>query len=203
MDLEYSLELQTVLEDQWDTEWVIGRFQHTLQRGNGAGGYDLMLVLLPSVRSHGHHTASGLLALVAIDRLQRANSTDVKIPTVLGGSEFVLYEPPTYPENQFAKISAVRTDLEFRFNLRWKTIDLPMVDYQTVLLWMAAEHKSQGTLVDELLNEYHRDYEQYFYFSINDRDDEETRLPIIQNLFTQLVELHQDDRKRSLLKPSE
>jgi LmbE family N-acetylglucosaminyl deacetylase len=195
MDLEYSLDINTVLEDQWDTEWVIKRFQHTLKHGNGADGYDLMAIILPSVDSHGHHTVSGLLALEAIDRLQQAKSTDVKIPTVIGGSEFVLYQPPSYPGNRLAE---VLTNVEFRFNLRWKTIDLPMVDYQTILLWMAAEHKTQGTLIDELLNEYNRDNEQYFYFAINDQYGDNGRLSMVQNLFTQLADLHQNDRRNML-----
>jgi LmbE family N-acetylglucosaminyl deacetylase len=196
MDLEYSLDINTVLEDQWDKEWVIERFQNTLKHGNGVDGYDLMVILLPSVNSHGHHTVSGLLALEAIDRLQQARSMDVKIPTVIGGSEFVLNQPPVYPGNQLAEVLTNITDFEFRFNLRWKMINLPIVDYQTILFWMAAEHKSQVSLINELLTEYNRDNEQYFYFAINDRYGDNGRLSMVQNLFTQLAELHQDDKKK-------
>ena len=193
MDLEYSLDTETVLTKQWDREWVIERFQHTLKYGNGAQGYDLVVILLPSVDSHGHHTVSGLLALEAIDRLQQINCTVVNIPTVIGGSEFVLYEPPTYPQNELAEILTNTTHSEFRFNLRWKTINLPAVDYQTIPFWMAAEHKSQGTLFNQLLTEYNREYEQYFYFAINERYNPEGRLSMVQNLFTQLADLHQDE----------
>ena len=188
MDLAYSLDTKTVLEDQWDAEWVVESFQHTLKHGNGANGYDLMVIILPNVNSHGHHTVSGLLALEAIDRLQQTKSTDMKIPTVIGGSEFTLYQSPSYPENPLAEVLG---DFEFRFNLRWKTIDLPVVNYQTILLWMAAEHKTQGTLIEELLNEYNRDNEQYFYFAINDRYGDNGRLSMVENLFTRLAELHQ------------
>ena len=90
IDLEYSLDTETVLNQQWDKEWVIERFEHTLKHGNGVSGYDLMIILLPSDDSHGQHTVSGLLALEAIDRLQKMKSTDVRIPIVIGGSEFVL-----------------------------------------------------------------------------------------------------------------
>jgi LmbE family N-acetylglucosaminyl deacetylase len=200
MDLEYSLDINTVLEDQWDKEWVIERFQNTLKHGNGVDGYDLMVILLPSVDSHGHHTVSGLLALEAIDRLQQARSMDVKIPTVIGGSEFVLNQPPVYTGNQLAEVLTNITDFEFRFNLRWKIINLPIVDYQTILFWMAAEHKSQGSLINELLTEYNRDNEQYFYFAINDRYGDNGRLSMVQNLFTQLADLHQDYRTNMLQK---
>jgi hypothetical protein len=58
---------------------------------------------------------------------------------------------------------------------------------------MPAEHKSQGGLVTELLTEYDRDNEQYFYFVINGRYGDKARLSMIENLFTQLANLHQDD----------
>ena len=191
MDLEYSRDTNTVLTEQWDKEWVIERFQHTIKHGNGADGYDLMVIILPSVDSHGHHTVSGLLALEAIDRLQQVQSTDVMIPTVIGGSEFVLHQSPTYPANRLADVLTNITAYEFRFNLRWKIINLPLADYQTILLWMAAEHKTQGTLVTELLTQYNRDNEQYFYFAINEQYGDNARLSMVQNLFTQLAEIHQ------------
>jgi hypothetical protein len=58
---------------------------------------------------------------------------------------------------------------------------------------MAAEHKSQGSLVNEILSEYDHDRvnEQYFYFAINERYNDNARLLMVQNLFTQLANLHQ------------
>jgi LmbE family N-acetylglucosaminyl deacetylase len=198
MDLKYSRDVDTVLTEQWDKEWVIDQFQRTLKHGNGAGGYDLMVILLPSVDSHGHHTASALLALEAIDRLQQVKTTDIIIPTVIGGSEFVLTQPPTYPGNRLADVLTNVTTFEFRFNLRWKMSNSPVVDYQTVLFWMAAEHKTQGGLVNELMTEYNRDNEQYYYFAINERYGNHARLPMVQHLFIQLADLHQDDLKNVL-----
>ena len=192
MDLGYTQSTHTVLNDQWKKEWVIQRFEHTIKYGNGANGYDLMILMLPNVDSHAHHTLSGLLALEAIDRLKQMNSTDLIIPTVIGGSEFVLNQPPTCLQSPLAEVS---TELEFRFNLRWKLVDLPYVDYQTILLWMAAEHKTQGTLVTELLTEYNRDNEQYFYFSINERNENNTRLLMVQQLFDKFTQLHQKNIK--------
>jgi hypothetical protein len=156
-----------------------------------------MLVILPNVDSSDHHTASGLLALEAIDRLQQVKSVDIIIPTIIGGSEFVLTQPPTYPANRLAD---VLTNVEFRFNIRWKVSNSSIVDYQTVLFWMAAEHKSQGSLINEILSEYDHDRinEQYFYFAINERYGDNTRLLMVQNLFTQLANLHHDVKKTVL-----
>jgi hypothetical protein len=181
------------LNEQWDKEWVIERFQHTINHGNGDNGYDLMVILLPNVDSHSHHAVSGLLALEAIDRLQQVNSTDIIIPTVIGGSEFVLNHLPTYPGNLLAEVLTNTIGVEFRFKLQWQMINLPIVDYRTILLWMAAEHKPRGSLVNELLTEYNRDFEQYFYFAINERNGDNRRLSMVQKLFTQLANLHQDD----------
>ena len=67
-----------------------------------------------------------------------------------------------------------------------------MVDYQTILLWMATEHKTQGGLIHEILSEQDRINEQYFYFAINDKDNNNIRLKIINNLFTELTNIHQN-----------
>ncbi|CAF0900419.1 unnamed protein product [Adineta steineri] len=191
LDLEYSRDTNSVLSKQWNKEWVIDRFHHTIKHGNGVRGYDLMIVMLPNVNSHGHHTVSGLLALEAIIRLQQMKSAYIVIPTVIGGSEFALDHPPTYPENQLAEVLTNSTVNEFHFNLRWKLLNVPIADYQTILYWMAAEHKSQGGLIAEVFTEFKRVHEQYFYFTINERDNHSSRLLMVQNLFTQLANIHE------------
>jgi hypothetical protein len=65
-----------------------------------------MVVLPSSVDLHGNHTASALLAIEAIDRLQQVKSPNIKIPTVIGVSEFVLTDPLTYPGNRLAEVLA-------------------------------------------------------------------------------------------------
>ncbi|CAF2529198.1 unnamed protein product [Rotaria sp. Silwood2] len=142
-----------------------------------------MLVILPNSNSHGHHTASGLLALEAIDRLQRLSSANIIIPTIIGYSEFVLTELPSYPENQLTNLPTNVTSFEFRFNLKWK---------------LAAEHKSQGGLITEILSEHDRINEQYFYFAINERYGNGVRLSMVQNLFIHLANIHQSDIKNEL-----
>ncbi len=77
-----------------------------------------MVLLLSSVDLHGHHTAGALLALDAIDRLQQVKSANIKIPTVIGGSEFVLTDPPTYPGNRLAEVLTSVTAVKLDFNLR-------------------------------------------------------------------------------------
>ncbi|CAF1103681.1 unnamed protein product [Rotaria sp. Silwood1] len=196
MDLQYNRDANIVFANQWDKEWVIKQFQQTIKNGNGADGYDLMVVILPNINSHGHHTASGLLALEAIDRLQRMKSVNIRIPTIIGGSQFALTESPTYPENPLAEILTNMTAFEFRFHLTWKLSESSIVDYRTIRLWTAAEHKSQGSLINGLLSGYDLDVEQYFYFAINERNGDKERLPMIQNLFAQFFEIHQSNNTK-------
>lgn len=193
MDLEYSKDVDTVYKNQWDKEWVIEQLQRTIKTGNGADGYDLMVVILPSTKSHGHHSASALLALDAIHRLQETKPQNIRIPAVIGGSEFVLTQSPSYSKNPIAVISNNTIASEFRFNLKWKVTQSVFVDYKTVRLWIAAEHKSQGSLIEEMLRGYDRDEEQYFYFAINDFDNNKEHFKFIESLFTQLALIHQND----------
>ncbi len=63
-----------------------------------------MVLLLSTLDLHGHHTTGALLALDAIDRLQQVKSANIKIRTVIGGAEFVLTDPPSYPRNRLAEV---------------------------------------------------------------------------------------------------
>ena len=191
-DLQSTRDINQIFAEQWDKEWVIEQFQRTIKHGNGADGYDLMLIMLPNVNSHGHHTASALLALHAIEQLQRNQSANLTVPTVIGGSEYVVAQAPTYPADPLAQVLTNVTTSEFRFNLKWKVSNSRMVDYQTILFWMAAEHKTQGGLINEILSEDDRTHEQYFYFAINQQGIADMRHSFVENLFTQLAILHQN-----------
>jgi hypothetical protein len=190
-DLKYDRDVDLVLSTQWNKEWIIQLLEQTIKTGNGAYGYDLMLIMMPSVQSHGHHTASGLLALETIKRLQQNKSTDRKIPIVIGGSEFFLTEPPTYTLNQLAEISSI-TSNEFQFDRTWKLSNSNNIsNYQMIVIWVCSEHKSQGGLIADTLTTLARKYEQYFYFSINNEINDQIRIELIENLFKQLTDIHQ------------
>lgn len=191
LDLKYDRNVDVVFAEQWNKEHVIQLLEQVIKTGNSTFGYDLMLIMLPSIESHGHHTASGLLALETIERLQNIKTTNIKIPTVIGGSEFTLNQFPEYSLNQLAEISSNQPN-EFRFNRRWKLshkTDMP--DYETIVIWACSEHKSQGGLIVETLTTYAREYEQYFYFSINNLPNDQTRIQLIQHIFNQLANIHQ------------
>jgi LmbE family N-acetylglucosaminyl deacetylase len=190
-DLKYDQNVDIVLSEQWNKEWIIQLLEQTIKTGNDPYGYDLMLIMLPNVQSHGHHTASGLLALETIKRLQQNKSTNIKIPIVIGGSEFLLTEPPIYTLNQLAEISSIIPN-EFQFNRTWKLSNSSNIpNYQMIVLWACSEHKSQGGLIAETLTTLTEKNEQYFYFSINNELNNQIRIQLIQNLFKQLTDIHQ------------
>ncbi|CAF4521105.1 unnamed protein product [Rotaria sp. Silwood1] len=191
LDLKYDRNVDIVFAEQWNKEIIIQLLEQIIKTGNNTQGYDIMLIMLPSTESHGHHTASGLLALETIERLQQNKSTNIKIPTIIGGSEFLLNQLPIYSSNRLAEISSILPN-EFRFNRRWtlnNTTNIP--DYQTIVIWACSEHKSQGGLITETLTTYVREYEQYFYFSINNELNDQTRIQLIQLIFNQLADIHQ------------
>jgi LmbE family N-acetylglucosaminyl deacetylase len=119
LDLKYDRNVDIVFSEQWNKEAVIQQLEQTIKTGNGTYGYDIMLTMLPNIESHGHHTASGLLALETIERLRENKLINIKIHTVIGGSEFSLNQLPTYSSNRLAEISSILPN-QFRFNRSWK-----------------------------------------------------------------------------------
>lgn len=192
LDLKMDLNVDIVFAEQWDKELLIELLTRTIKLANGIDGYDIMLVMLPDVASHGHHSASGLLALETIERLRKTSATQTKIPTVIGGSEFALSKVPEYSLNPLANV-ATGLPNEFQFDRSWKlsnSSDVP--DYQMILMWACSEHKSQGSLIAETLTTLARKCEQYFYFAINnDADNAATRIQQLQDLFARLTDIHQ------------
>lgn len=193
LDLQYTRDVELVLREQWNRDWVIQLLDQTLRTGNGADGYDLMLIILPNLLSHGHHSASAMLALESVARLQRDRSARVKIPLVIGGSEFVLNESVDHSSfNRLGQLSSIAPN-QFRFDRRWKLSNSSQLsDYQMIVVWTCSAHKSQGGLFAETSTVLARDHEQYFSFALNDVDDETgERARSIPSLFKRLTDLHQ------------
>lgn len=191
LDLKYDRNVDIVFNEQWNKQFVIQQLEQTIQTGNGSNGYDIMLIMLPSEQSHGHHSASGLVALETIEHLYANKTLTIKIPIIIGGSEFSVDQLPEYPSNRLAKIS-LTSSRPFEFNRTWKLSNTNNVcDYQLIVLWTCSEHKSQGKLLHETLTSYARMNEQYFYFEINNQENERDKLKLIENLFEEFLVTHQ------------
>lgn len=193
LDLKKEHDVDVVFNTQWDKEWIIGYLIRTIRTANGRQGYDFMLIMLPDERSHAHHTASGLAALETIRRLKFNAVDDVKIPIVIAGSEFINEASPVYPWGPSATVSS-KPENGFQFDRSWRVDESSnVVDYHTIVIWACSEHKSQGGVITETLTTNRRDFEQYYYLTINDQEDGSIYFERTQRLFSRLNQIHRQN----------
>jgi N-acetylglucosamine malate deacetylase 2 len=115
------------------------------------GDYDLVLTMLPTDTTHGHHQAATWLALAAVERLERQDR-----PLILA-TQLAEEEPL-----QFGHRMVQPTPI-FRFD-REAPATPSGLNYHIPINWMIAEHKSQGTL-QKLMN--WKRYEDFYLFDAN------------------------------------
>ena len=134
--------------------------------------YDFVFLMLPMADTHGHHKASAVLGLEAISRLSESER-----PVALQGYIRRGFEDPGveftelegYPNTKVMEGEVFEFDRNqtFGFNNR--------MNYNIISNWVAAEHKSQGTM--QLLIQSEKGIiEQYWYVEMNGIDGlEKTR----------------------------
>ncbi len=159
-DTEYTTDLEKGTAP-WDRDFVRGRLRTILE----AGDYDFVFVMLPVPTTHAHHQGAALLALEVVAKLPAADR-----PVILGGTG---YKKDSTERVAFAgrpehPVSRVRPGAPvFEFDRTRKFGLNNRLDYNIVVNWLIAEHRSQGTM-QLLMNAL--DVEQYFFFDLN-RDD--------------------------------
>lgn len=134
-DEHYTLDPKEVLEKSWNEDRVRKNILQRLQHGH----YTYVLVLLPVADTHGAHKAASLLTLEAVKEIPPDDR-----PTVLGAlaanSAVENYEPlPHYPIT-----AAVSQDASLHFDRDARFGFQDSLNYQIVVDWVIAEHKSQG-----------------------------------------------------------
>lgn len=158
-DHRYTLDVDSTLTEVWNTARTTDRLVEIMRKGS----YDYVFGLLPTPGTHGHHKGATILALRAAARLAPSER-----PVVLGvstSSEGDSVERftglPGYPETT---ISSGLPSFEFdrRASFGYKN----RLDYQIVVNWLIAEHKSQGTMQ---LGVNGGDREEFWWFDANDR----------------------------------
>ncbi|MFN1834361.1 PIG-L family deacetylase [Balneola sp. MJW-20] len=164
-DFYYTLDVREAL-DKWDTEWIIQRLEKIISEGD----YDFMFLMLPFEGTHGHHKASAVLALRALNNLPEDQR-----PVAL---ENFIRRGPDDPGVPFTMLEGfpltkVKPGITFEFD-RNQTFGFDdRLNYNIIANWVIAEHKSQGTM--QLLMSTGV-IEQYWYVDINkDQDIEKTR----------------------------
>jgi LmbE family N-acetylglucosaminyl deacetylase len=154
-DVNNTTDPNAVLSGAWQTDTILRRLGDVMTREK----YDFVLTGLPRPDIGGHHVAAALLTLRAVNALPEASR-----PVVLG----VHFSPDPYmataPET--AGFSGVA---DFDFDRTRKFGFNNGLDYQIVVNWMIAEHKSQGLYQNNISRWSHE------YFWVFNRTNEPTR----------------------------
>ena len=163
-DTGYTLDADSVLNSVWDTSIVIRKIKEL----HGKNNYDYVFTLLPVQGTHGHHKAASILALRAVESI-----ASVVRPTIVGCSvtDSTKLIPdsflslPGYPEttmNSQLPISNFNRLTPFGFQQK--------LNYQVIVNWLIAEHKSQGAMQ---LAMGKGQFEQFWDYAINGKEGKE------------------------------
>jgi LmbE family N-acetylglucosaminyl deacetylase len=160
-DHAYTENIDTVVTHVWNADQVKARLQEIMTRVR----YDFVFVHLPIPNFHAHHKAASILALEAASLLPESQR-----PIVLGSFVGSRADSTAFPADEFTEhpgypITRVRTDTTpFVFDRGEPLSEDGRLNYQIVVNWMIAEHKSQGTM-QLLMNR--GDLERFWYFAAN------------------------------------
>ncbi|MEO8088614.1 MAG: PIG-L family deacetylase [Bacteroidota bacterium] len=158
--------------DPLDTAWDVGLIMVQLRRIMMNTKYDYVFCLLPTPGTHGHHKAATMLALQCVEQLPEENK-----PIVLAGSTSSKNDtvPLVFKQLKDYRETAIKENVPlFVFDRSVKFGFKDALSYKIVVNWAVAEHKSQGTIQNEL---YRDDFENFWYFNINnEKGIEKTRL---------------------------
>jgi LmbE family N-acetylglucosaminyl deacetylase len=170
-DLGFDTDAAAAETGNWDRSHIRGFLSGLLTQER----YDAIFTLLPTADTHGHHRAATMLALETV-----ANLPDGRRPLIFGVESrskadpaIAFMEAPAQPLTRTVDAAPVITfhrDSSFGYR--------NALNYQIVVNWVIAEHKSQGLFQ----NDYGRDeFEQFWLFEASGKDALE-RLPRLQSL---------------------
>lgn len=122
----------------WDVDWIRQELFSLLEREK----YDLVLVLLPTSDTHGHHQTVAQLTLQTVAGLKLEQR-----PAVLGARTVPAESrlPTEFPGlDGFPLTRTVVPEPVWSFDRRTPLYCHRELDYSIVVNWVIAEHKSQG-----------------------------------------------------------
>lgn len=167
-DFRYTLNVNEPLE-KWHTDWARQRLADIMKDG----AYDFLFVMLPYEGTHGHHKASAVLALQALQTLEEDQRPIALEGFIRRGEEdegIAFTQLEGHPETKVMEGQI----FEFNRNQTFGVND--RMNYNIIGNWVVAEHKSQGTM--QLLMQSDKGIiEQYWYAALNGRQglDKATR----------------------------
>ncbi len=148
----------SIIAHVWDADFVSERLDHILSEES----YDFVFTHLPIRPFHAHHKAATILALEAIARIPESNRPVILGSFVSGAMDTVVnefVELEGHPETRI-----VKDEGPYVFDRSTKMGLDDRLDYNIIVNWLIAEHKTQGTMQLFLGNE---GVEQFWVFAVN------------------------------------
>jgi LmbE family N-acetylglucosaminyl deacetylase len=171
-DAGFTLDPNAGPEQLWDTNRILSVLTKLLT----VGRYQFVLTLLPTAETHGHHQAATWLVLKAVAALPAPAR-----PAVLGGDPGVASVPPApFTGNPQLPMTAVWPGAPvFTFDRNTSFGFHHELNYQIVVNWMIAEHKSQGLFQ---LSANKHDVERYWLFKASGPESLQTTTALFEEL---------------------
>ncbi|MDZ7691242.1 MAG: PIG-L family deacetylase [Balneolaceae bacterium] len=137
-DKQYTEDIKKALEP-WDTEILESRLTDIMRTEN----YDFVFTMLPHQSTHGHHKASALLALRAVENLEQKNRPIILATTIHRNED----DSTSFTMLDGYPLTRINHDRDpFTFDRMQKFGFEDRLNYNIIANWVIAEHKSQGTM---------------------------------------------------------
>ena len=156
-DARFTLDGTEAFRGLWNTELIHRKLLDLLR----AEQYDVVLTLLPTNETHGHHQAATLLSLEAV-----ADLSEERRPAVIGARPAERGEASyRFIGHPGLRLASVTTALPAFSVNRSETVreNCPLT-YSIIANWVIAEHKSQGLFQTETGK---HDREQFWIFELS------------------------------------
>lgn len=159
-DHRYTIDEREVFNGIWDTDKVKRQLKELIEDNN----YEIVFILLPTPKTHGHHKAAGLLTLEVISELEKEQR-----PAILGASVSREGEEPQdyLGLKNYSLTSVTNYQPCMQFNRAQQFGFNNRLNYKIIVNWLIAEHKSQGTMQ---LFANQGEKENYWCFSISGKN---------------------------------
>jgi hypothetical protein len=134
--VRYTQDVDEVLGEHWNQAVVLAE----VERRMAAGNYDFVFTLFPTPGTHGGHKAATLTALNAAQQATGAKPVVLGCQTARSGDAQGLswtgFQDAKHPFRALPEVYS--TDRGVKFGFR------NALDYQMIVNWVIAAHKSQG-----------------------------------------------------------
>lgn len=161
-DFYFTLDVEETLA-KWDTEPIINRLENIMAKER----YDFLFLLLPFDQFHGHHKASTVIALQALERIPKEYRPIALHAFIRRGAD----DPGVaFSELEGHPNTKVMEGVTFEFDRNQTFGHNDRLNYTLIAHWVIAEHKSQGTMQMRMQSSIGH-IEQFWYLEINGKEN--------------------------------